>query len=78
MKIGDLVIIGEKVGLIVAKEWDKRRNEWHYSIQYPQQNEPMWLIEDIAEQVRRDYIWWTKNALDNNIRNGYIIDKKGG
>ena len=65
MKVGDLVMIGEEAGLIVAKKWDKMTNEWYYSIQYYQQNEPMWLIEDLTKQVRRDYIWWTKNVLDN-------------
>jgi len=79
MRIGDLVMIGDNALIITANKWSDARNQWYWEI--APVDDPRyrtWLPEDIVLHAWRDYIWWTKNVLDNNIRNGYIISNKGG
>ena len=79
MRIGDLVMIGDNTLIIKANKWSEAQNEWYWEIApVDDPSDRTWLPEDIVLHAWRDYIWWTKNVLDNNIRNGYIIDKKGG
>tara|TARA_R110000824_G_scaffold167209_2_gene344072 strand:- start:621 stop:860 length:240 start_codon:yes stop_codon:yes gene_type:complete len=79
MKIGDLAMIGDNCFIIVASKWNDTKNEWYWWIApIDDPSDGVWLPEDVALHTWRDYKWWTKNVLDNNIRNGYIIDKKGG
>jgi len=79
MRIGDLVMIGDNALIIIASKWSDARNEWYWAIApVDDPSDETWLPEDIVLHAWRDYIWWTKNVLDNNIRNGYIISNKGG
>ena len=79
MKVGDLIMIGDSALIIIASKWRERENGWYWAIApVDDPSDKNWLPEDIVIHAWRDYIWWTKNVLDNNIMNGYIIDKKGG
>jgi len=72
-------MIGDNALIIIASKWSDARNEWYWAIApVDDPSDETWLPEDIVLHAWRDYIWWTKNVLDNNIRNGYIISNKGG
>ena len=79
MRIGDLIMIGDRSLIIVDSKWSVACNEWYWAIApIDDPSDGTWLPEDVVLHAWKDYKWWTKNVLDNNIRNGYIIDNKGG
>ena len=79
MRVGDLIMIGESLYIIVHKYWNCIDQCWAGRVcRQDDLTLTACLDEDIIIQARRDYIWWTENVLDDNIRNGYIVSNKGG
>ena len=79
MQVGDLIMIGECLYIIVHKYWSCTNQCWTGRVcRQDDLTLTACLDEDIIKQARRDYIWWTENVLDDNIRNGYIISNEGG
>ena len=79
MRIGTLVMVGDQTLIIVASKWSVAQNDWYWAIApIDDPSDGTWLPDDVVRHAWRDYIWWTKNVLDNNSRNGYIVDNKGG
>ena len=79
MQVGDLIMIGECLYIIVHKYWSCTNQCWTGRVcRQDDLTLTACLDEDIIKQARRDYIWWTENVLDDNIRNGYIVSNEGG
>ena len=79
MRIGDLIMIGECLYIIVHTYWNCTEQCWTGRVcRQDDLTLTACLDEHIINQARRDYIWWTENVLDDNIRNGYIVSNKGG
>ena len=65
MRIGDLIMIGDRTLIIIASKWSEPRNEWYWAIApIDDTRDKTWLSEDIVLHAWKDYKWWTKNVLD--------------